>query len=93
MEKFKHTIVTWQDRLDCRWRALPVPQKRRIVIFSFAAYLLVTLAVVLQAMGILGAAHDEVMIEHIRNPLAKDAAAKNQMHINYQLKYENNERD
>lgn len=86
-------MVTWQDRMDCRWRALPITHKRRIVIYSFAAYLLVTLVVVAQVIGMLGAAHDEVEIDHIRNPLAKGGAEKNQVHSINQLKYENNERD
>lgn len=71
MKKFHITMDAWQDRLDSRWRALPAPQKRRIVLYSFAGYLLVTVAIVIQVIYEVGNAREGVEIEHISNPVAE----------------------
>ena len=82
---------TWQDRLDSRWKQLPAPEKRRIVLYSFAGYLLVTLAVVVQVIYEVGNTREEVEIEHISTPVARQDAAGNTEVKIQEFKREDNE--
>jgi hypothetical protein len=75
MEKFRISFDGWQDRLDCCWKQLPPEKKRRIVLYSFAGYLLITIAIILQVIYQMGNAPDKIGIEHIHNPVAKPQAA------------------
>ncbi len=74
MKKFHLPLDGWQDRLDCRWKQLPAVQKRRIVLYSFAGYLLITIAIVVQVIYEVGNARLGIAIEHISNPVEKQGA-------------------
>ncbi|PZR20763.1 MAG: nitrogen regulatory IIA protein [Flavobacterium psychrophilum] len=71
MESLRHSFQSWLDRLDLCWKALPIVQKRRIVLYSFAGYVLVTLGVVAQVIYEFGHKCKSLPIEHINNPVAK----------------------
>ncbi|MFL9836762.1 nitrogen regulatory IIA protein [Flavobacterium sp. ST-75] len=92
MEKFHSVRDTWQDRLDSRWRQLPARQRRRIVLYSFAGYLLVTAVVVVQVVNELGNARRGVGIQHISNPVAGEDRPVKTETIIQELKKEDYER-
>lgn len=48
MEKYKKIIEEAGQQLDQHWLALPRERQRRIVLYCFSGYLLLTLAVIVQ---------------------------------------------
>lgn len=46
MKNLRTTISNRFDRLDNRWRALPVKKQHRYTLFFFLAYVLLTVAVI-----------------------------------------------
>lgn len=84
---------TWLDRLDFRWKQLPALQKRRIVLYSFVGYLLITIAIVAQVIYEVGNADKGEDLERISNPVVKQhAAATTQVEI-HEFKRQDNERE
>lgn len=86
MKKLQISLQPWLDRLDHRWKQLPGDKRRRVVLYSFAGYLILTIAVVLQVITQLGNQRETVPVRHITNPVAKSIEKGN-------LKIENNERN
>lgn len=93
MKRFYKTLDTWQDRLDGHWRQLTPVRRRKIVLYSFAAYLIITIAIVLQVICEMGAGHKEIDITHIGKPTLQAAGKNNSTRIIQELKNENNERE
>lgn len=83
----------WQDRLDRRWGELTASQKRRIVLYSFAGYLLVTVAIVIQVIYEVGNARESVEIEHISNPVAEKETQDKRKTSIQKLNRQDNERE
>lgn len=86
------SMEAWQDRLDSHWKQLPASKKRRIVLFSFAGYLLITIAVVLQVIYEIGTEEENMHIEHISTPAKRDGAANTGVKI-HEFKRQDNERE
>lgn len=72
MENIQQKWDNWQDRLDSRWRQLPRLRRRRIILYSFACYMLITLAIVLEAIYKLDEGQEKMDIQHIHNAVARD---------------------
>lgn len=58
------------DKLDNRWRALPVRKQHQYTLYFFVGYLLLTAGVVLKVWYDAGKS-DDIVIEHIENPVLK----------------------
>ena len=93
MERFHIPMAAWQDRLDLRWKQLPAQKKRRIVLYSFAGYVVITIAIVLQVIYEVGTPKGNVDIEHIINPVAKQDASAGEGGHNQEFKTQDNERE
>lgn len=65
------------NTMDRRWKELPARESRRIVLYSFAGYLLITLVIIVQVVYQLNAGQNTMEINHISNPVAKVKASKN----------------
>jgi hypothetical protein len=93
MKKFHITMDAWQDRMDSQWRALPASQKRRVVLYSFAGYLLVTIAIIIQVIYEVGNARESVEVEHISNPVAEKETLDKRRTSIQKLNRQDNERE
>jgi len=77
MKEYTTSITSWLDSIDQRWKELPARESRRIVQYSFAGYLLITLVIIVQVVYQLNAGQNTMEIKHISNPVAKVKASKN----------------
>ena len=69
MKELTTSIQSWLDGVDSRWKQLPVKESRRIVMYSFSGYLLITLAVIVQVVYQVSTSKSTMEIEHITNPV------------------------
>ena len=69
MKKLQLSLEPWLDRMDNHWKQLPELQRKRVVLYSFAGYLAITLAVLVQVIVQVGQ-QKEMPVTHITNPLA-----------------------
>ena len=77
MKDFTTSLSFWLDDIDQHWKQLPARDSRRIVLYSFAGYLLITLMIIVQVVYQLNARQNTMEIKHISNPVAKVKASKN----------------
>jgi hypothetical protein len=79
MKTTKITIAGWQDRLDSRWKSLPVKRQRKYTRILFMAYLCLTAGILAQYCAQAGQAQPMV-IRHIDNKGVTTAAEKQGNH-------------
>lgn len=92
MERIQQKLDNWQDRLDSRWRQLPRLRRRRIILYSFACYLLITLAILFQVLCQLGKGQDRMDMQHIHNTVAREITESNTANESKNFNREHNER-
>lgn len=68
MKKLRANIDRYFDKLDDRWRALPLRKQHQYTLYFFVGYLLLTIAVIGKVMYDTGASENDIHIEHIENP-------------------------
>lgn len=61
----------WFNKLDMQWRALPVQQQYKYLVYCFLGYLILTIAVILKVWYETGKSKHSLAIEHIENPVVK----------------------
>lgn len=71
MKKLRANIKTWFDKLDEKWRELPVQQQYNYLLYCFLGYLILTIAVILKVWYDTGKSNHSLVIEHIENPVVK----------------------
>ena len=59
------------DRLDERWRVLPIQKQHQCMLYFFVGYLLLTVAVIGKVMYDTSKSGNDMVIEHIENPVLK----------------------
>ncbi len=59
------------DKLDERWRALPVRKQHKYTLYFFVAYLILTAVVIFKVWYDAGNQDNKMVIEHIENPVLK----------------------
>ena len=59
------------DRLDDRWRALPVRKQHQYTLYFFLGYLMLTAGVIAKVWYDTGKSENDMHIEHIENPVLK----------------------
>ena len=62
---------TWFNKLDMQWRALPVQQQYKYLLYCFQGYLILTIAVILKVWYDTEKNNHSLVIEHIENPVVK----------------------
>lgn len=71
MKKLRTKISKWFDRLDDRWRELPIKKQHRYTLLLFAGYVLLSIIVIAKVCYDVGVSDNKLKIEHIENPLIK----------------------
>ncbi len=59
------------DKLDDRWRELPVRKQHRYTLYFFVGYLFLTAGVIGKVVYDAGKPNDAIIIRHIENPIPK----------------------
>lgn len=63
------------DKLDERWRELPLRKQHQYTLYFFVGYLLLTMAVIGKVMYDTSKSGNDIIIEHIENPVLKKVKA------------------
>lgn len=71
MKKIRIDINKWFEKLDGRWRALPLSKQYKYMLYFFAGYLLLTAGVILKVWYDASKPNKDMVIEHIENPVLK----------------------
>lgn len=71
MKKLRANVDTWFNKLDMQWRALPVQQQYKYLLYCFLGYLILTIVVILKVWYDTGRNNHCLVIEHIENPVVK----------------------
>lgn len=69
MKNLRTIINNWFDRLDERWRALPLKRQHRYTLLLFAGYALLSVAVIAKVCYDISKPGNGMAIEHIENPV------------------------
>jgi len=88
MKTTKITVATWQDRLDSRWRFLPVERQRRYTRLLFIAYLCLVTGLLVQYCSQAGQVQPAGM-RHIQNKGVVAGERQGQVQSNKNDEYEN----
>ena len=59
------------DRLDERWRVLPIQKQHQCMLYFFVGYLLLTAGVIGKVWYETSKSRNDIGIEHIENPIHK----------------------
>ncbi|WP_140487026.1 nitrogen regulatory IIA protein [Flavobacterium sp. GSA192] len=71
MKKIRANMDSYFDKVDDRWRALPLRKQYKYLLYCFLVYLILTIAVILKVWYDTGKSNHRVVIEHIENPVVK----------------------
>lgn len=74
MKKLRADIDQWLEGLDKHWEAMPIKRQHQVVVYFFAAYVLLTAVVLFNVCRDTAEARNSLAVEHIQNPApsAKD---------------------
>lgn len=93
MKKRDLSLEPWLDKLDSHWKRLPEEKRKRVVIYSFAGYLILTLVVFFQVITHVGQQNEIIPVKHITNPLTDCMDKGFDQENSKELKKGNNERE
>ena len=71
MKKLRAKMDGYFDKLDERWRALPVGKQHKYTLYFFVAYLILTAGVIFKVWYDAEKSDNNMVIEHIENPVLK----------------------
>jgi hypothetical protein len=71
MKKLRTTMDRYFDKLDERWRVLPIQKQHRCMLYFFVGYLLLTAGVIGKVWYETSRSRNDIAIEHIENPIHK----------------------
>ncbi|MBD0724798.1 nitrogen regulatory IIA protein [Flavobacterium sp. L1I52] len=71
MKKIRENMKRYFDKVDDRWRALPLRKQYKYLLYCFLGYLILTIAIILKVWYDTGKANYNLSIEHIENPVVK----------------------
>jgi len=71
MKNVQKTIDESFDKLDKRWRALPLRKQHRYILLLFLAYLVLTIGIIIKVGYDVKMSKKESFIEPIENPIIK----------------------
>jgi len=72
MKKLRANMDRYFDRLDERWRALPLRKQRQYTLYFFVVYLLLTVVVIGKVMYDTSKSGNNMVIKHIENHVLKN---------------------
>ena len=71
MKKLRANMDRYFDKLDDRWRALPLRKQHQYTLYLFVGYLLLTAGVIGKVFYDTSKSRNGIVIEHIENPVLK----------------------
>lgn len=71
MKNLRTAISNWFDKLDDRWRAMPVKKQHYYTLLLFAGYALLSVVVIVKVCYDVAQSDNAITIEHIENPIIK----------------------
>ncbi|MBM7421298.1 MULTISPECIES: nitrogen regulatory IIA protein [Chryseobacterium] len=71
MKKLKANMDRYFDKLDERWQALPMRKQHQYTLYFFVGYVLLTAGVIGKVMYDTSKSGNDMVIEHIENPVLK----------------------
>lgn len=71
MKKIRTDIDKWFDKMDERWKILPVRKQHQYILYFFLGYLLLTVGAILKVWYDTNKSNSDMVIEHIENPVLK----------------------
>ncbi|WP_026713756.1 nitrogen regulatory IIA protein [Flavobacterium daejeonense] len=71
MKNLRVKIQTWFDKKDRLWRELPMDKQHEYTLYFFAAYLVLTIGVVVKVCYDVGKSNLGITINHIENPIVR----------------------
>ncbi|MGJ1415210.1 nitrogen regulatory IIA protein [Sphingobacterium multivorum] len=71
MKKLRENMDRFFDRLDERWRSLPVGKQHQYTLYFFIGYLFLTTGVVAKVWHDTRQSKNDMHIDHIENPVLK----------------------
>nr|WP_315233337.1 nitrogen regulatory IIA protein [uncultured Flavobacterium sp.] len=71
MKKIRTDMDKWFEKLDDRWRTLPLRKQHKYTLYFFAGYLLLSAGVIFKVWYDTSKSNNDMVIEHIENPLFK----------------------
>jgi hypothetical protein len=72
MKNLRTNMSQWFDRLDQRWRALPLTIQHRYTLYFFTGYVLLTVGVIFKVGLDMTKSNNDMEIKHIENPAVKN---------------------
>lgn len=69
MKNLRTKLNNWFDKLNERWRALPLKKQHRYTLLLFAGYALLSVVIILKVCYDVGKSNNRMTIEHIENPV------------------------
>jgi len=69
MDKFIACINIRKTTLERQWKQLAEKQRRKLVLYAFGGYCVLTLIVVIQVIVAFGSTPDILKVGHIENPI------------------------
>ncbi|WP_430611646.1 nitrogen regulatory IIA protein [Flavobacterium sp. JP2137] len=84
MKKLRANIDSYFDKLDNRFRALPLRKQHQYTLYFFVGYLLLTAAVIFKVWYDTAKSDNDMVIEHIENPVLKKKKALQDCRTHYQ---------
>jgi len=71
MKKLRTDMDNWFEKLDERWRTLPLRKQHKYTLYFFAGYLLLSAGVIFKVWYDTSKSNNDMVIEHIENPVFK----------------------
>jgi hypothetical protein len=71
MKKLRATMDRYFDKLDQRWRILPIQKQHQCLLYFFVGYLLLTTGIIGRVWYETSKSRNDIAIEHIENPVLK----------------------
>jgi hypothetical protein len=71
MKKIRMEMGKRFEKLDERWRTLPLRKQHKYTLYFFLGYLLLTAGVIFKVWYDTGKFNKDMVIEHIENPVLK----------------------
>ena len=84
MKKLRANIDSYFDKLDERWRTLPLRKQHQYTLYFFVGYLLLTAGVIFKVWYDTAKSGNDMVIEHIENPVLKKMKVLQDYRTHYQ---------
>jgi hypothetical protein len=79
MKKLRANMDSYFNKLDERWRALPIEKQHHYTLYFFVGYVLLTTGVIAKVWFDTSKSHSDMVIEHIEKPVLKKSESPSRL--------------